>query len=81
MYKTDSIKDTTTITVDIIQREVIGGVKVYTQDIEFKVDDLALYIVMHTNFGGNKCTLYFWLAYLAYGDLAIHVWRFSCGLF
>jgi hypothetical protein len=50
VYQTDSTEDATTIAVITMQREVIGGVEVYTQDAEFEVenlDELVYVPVMH----------------------------------
>ncbi len=44
IYKDDSIEDTAIVTTDIITRETISSIKVYTQNTEFdldKVDKLA----------------------------------------
>jgi hypothetical protein len=44
VYKDDSIEDIAIVIIDIIIRETISSIKVYTQDIEFnldKVDKLA----------------------------------------
>ena len=40
VYQSDSIEDATTIAATLMQREVIGGVEVYTQDADFELDDL-----------------------------------------
>jgi hypothetical protein len=37
IYRDDSLDDTATI-IEKIQQEVIGGIKVYTQDGDFKLD-------------------------------------------
>ena len=41
VYQTDSTEDATTITAATMQKEVIGGIEVYTQDADFELDDLA----------------------------------------
>ena len=38
VYQVDSIVDATAATEGVIQRDVISRVKVYTQDVEFKLD-------------------------------------------
>ena len=39
VYQTDSIKDATVIAAATMQRQVIGGIEVYTQDADFEADD------------------------------------------
>ncbi len=38
VYKDDSIEDTAIVTTDIIIRETISSIKVYTQNAEFDLD-------------------------------------------
>jgi hypothetical protein len=41
IYKDDSIEDTAIVATDILERvTTISGVKVYTQDTEFDLDDI-----------------------------------------
>ena len=39
VYQTDSIEDATVIAAATMQRQVIGGIEVYTQDADFEADD------------------------------------------
>ena len=41
VYQTDSTEDATIIAAATMQREVIGGVEVYTQDADFELDEVA----------------------------------------
>ncbi len=40
VYKDDSVEDAATVTTDIITRETISSIKVYTQDAEFDLDEV-----------------------------------------
>jgi hypothetical protein len=42
VYKDGSIEDASTVAALVIQKEVIGGIEVHTQDAEFEWDNIDL---------------------------------------